>query len=75
MGTMQFDPPGTFYRFQHGQKQKPKIFCFESIQIACVYMLGLNFEPYFHLHAQNQQVLLPAKFASTPCNQNMAKII
>ena len=32
-------------------------------------MQGWNFEPYIHLHAQNQQVLLPAEFASTPCMQ------
>ena len=37
------------------------------MQICCVYMQGLNFEPYFHLHAQNSQVLLPANFAFPPC--------
>ena len=37
------------------------------MQIGCVYMQGLNFEPYFHLHAQNQKVLLPANFALPPC--------
>ena len=28
---------------------------------------NLNFEPYFHLHTQNQQVLLPDNFALPPC--------
>ena len=37
------------------------------MQIGCVYMKGLNFEPYFHLFAQNQQVWLPANFVLPPC--------
>ena len=30
-------------------------------------MQDLNFEPYFHLNAQNGEVLLPANFAFPPC--------
>ena len=43
------------------------------MQIGCVYMQGQNFEPYFHLHAQNQQVLLPANFVAV-CKQGLITV-
>ena len=48
-------------------------FCLELMQIGCVYMQGLNFELHFHLHAQNQQVLLPANLVAV-CNQGLITV-
>ena len=38
-------------------------------------MQDLNFEPYFHLNAQNGEVLLPANFAFPPCTPNPSDFV
>ena len=54
MGTMQFGPPGPFYRFQHGYEPDQHFLAWNQCWKVMLTMQSQNFDPKVHFCPQNQ---------------------